>query len=224
MNEPNVGNIGQRMTRQLHPLSSDVVYIDVMFHTRNNTSCHEQAGPSGEEEEDSPEEQAVGEEREERKRYQLRERRPIQPNLYQPSFGGQASRQDLFDSRHHLAELLAECCLAVLSGKLLVVQTGITHDLVVTCDHALENGHPLNILRFSVYHDLDISPVKSGSMNQAQYIMLNVCNIPSSRHHSQRMSVWYTGCLVPFLTLIYQVSYYIPDFGAGGTGWCGVTQ
>ncbi|KAL0052590.1 hypothetical protein WJX82_004414 [Trebouxia sp. C0006] len=55
-------------------------------------SGSEQAGPSGEEEEDSEEEQAEGEEREERKRYQLRERRPIQPNLYQPSFGGQASR------------------------------------------------------------------------------------------------------------------------------------
>lgn len=53
-----------------------------------------QAGHSNEEE-DSEEEQAEEEEeQEERKRYQLRERRPIQQaNLYQPSFGGQGTRQ-----------------------------------------------------------------------------------------------------------------------------------
>ena len=52
------------------------------------------------EEEDSGEDQAEEEEEEQeeaeqgRKKYQLRERRPIQQaNLYQPSFGGQGTRQ-----------------------------------------------------------------------------------------------------------------------------------
>ncbi len=162
INEPNVGAVGHRMTKHLLALSSNVHVHTNMFHTSNNTSCHEQAGPSGEEEEDSEEEQAEGEEREERKRYQLRERRPIQPNLYQPSFGGQASRQALSHGRHHLAELLVVCCLALLSGKLLVIGPCTTYALVIMHDHGLENGHPLNILRFSVYHDPDISLAKSG--------------------------------------------------------------
>ena len=46
-------------------------------------------------------------------------------------------------------------------------------------DHGLENGRLLNRLHFSVYHDPDISPVKAGSMFQAQYIMLSECNISS---------------------------------------------
>jgi hypothetical protein len=80
-------------------------------------------------------------------------------------------------------------------------------------DHGLENGHLLNRLHFSVYHDPDISPVKAGSMFQAQYIMLSECNISSWRHHSQQMSAWYTRC-----------PDYIPDSGAGDTGWYGVTR
>ncbi len=88
----------------------------------------------------------------------------------------------------------------------------------------MENGHPLNILRCSVYHDPDISHIKPGSILQAQYIMLNVWNIPSLRRQSQEMSARYIRCLTPFLTLICQVSYYIPDSDAGGTGWYGVTR
>lgn len=193
INEPNVGNIGQRMTKHLLPLSCDVYVHANIFYTSDQTSCHEQAGPSGEEEEDSEEEQAEGEEREERKRYQLRERRPIQPNLYQPSFGGQASRHVL----SHLAELLAECCLAVLSVKLLVVRTCTTHALVVLHDHGLENGHPLNRLHFSVYHGSDISFVKHPQLVTS--LSTDVC-------------------------LVYRVSHSIPDSDAGGTGWYGVAR
>lgn len=109
------------MTEHLLPLSSDDDVHTNMSYTSRNTSCCEQAGPSGEEEEDSEEEQAEEEEQEERKRYQLRERRPIQPNLYQPSFGGQASRQALSHGRHHVPELLVVCYLAVMSVKLIVV-------------------------------------------------------------------------------------------------------
>ena len=64
----------------------------------NLNGSHVQARQSDEEEE-SGEDQAEEEEEEEeeaeqgRKKYQLRERRPIQQaNLYQPSFGGQGTR------------------------------------------------------------------------------------------------------------------------------------
>jgi len=133
------------------------MYIQML--SMSNTLCCQQAGPSGEEEEDSEEEQAEGEEQEERKRYQLRERRPIQPNLYQPSFGGQASRQAWFDGRHHLAELLVVCCLAVLSVKLLVVRPFETHVLVVMCDHGVGEWGPFehsSLERVSISHPFSV--------------------------------------------------------------------